>query len=554
MARAAIYMRVSSVGQEENYSLPGQEEDCRTFASQNGHDVVLVFNDGAQKSFTLDRPGLIDMLQAAKQGMFDILIVGKYDRLSRVLIQQQVIVYQLQRSGQTVVSVKEPLPDGPTGDLLRSTYAFAAEVELLSIRQRTTSGRKRRVRAGKLLVGAHPLYGYVWANADQKHGKDYYLIDPETAPIVQSIFEMVLSGRTLRSIAAELELGGVPTPGQILLKRGQLPKKRTVSSVWRLSTLNRILSNPAYIGKHVGWRRTLEEIKKRDPASGEIVTVKRIRMLEDDDPDRFAYEEHVCPPIVDEATFLAVQTVLARNKANAARRLADPEAALLRNGFAVCGFCGRTMTAKFHKGNNHYRYWCAATQDVQSIRCPAGQWSVKTDDLDRIVWEWIVEAFKRPEIIRHAFEEWKANQASGRSFEFEQLQGINDALEAAQGRWRNCVNSAAEAKDEATRAYFTKLADDAGSNVKGLQKEYNTLAEALAKIDVQVEQIESLITLGSQAVSQLLQADWRDKRTFLYALGVVVKVRNLSDYKIGWKLDHIGDEAVSKQLSVPNFW
>src|SRR5262249_51226111 len=143
----------SSVGQEENYSLPGQEEDSRKWAEQNGHEVVLVFNDGAQRSYTLDRPGINDMLQAAKNGEFDILVVGKYDRLSRMQIQRSALQYQLLKYGVKNISVHEPVPDGPIGDFLRNSYAFAAEVELLSIRLRTTGGRKRHVRGGKLAVG-----------------------------------------------------------------------------------------------------------------------------------------------------------------------------------------------------------------------------------------------------------------------------------------------------------------------------------------------------------------------------------------------------------------
>jgi hypothetical protein len=65
---------------------------------------------------------------------------------------------------------EEPVPVGPVVDFFRSSYAFAAEVELLNIRLRTTNGKKARIHDGKLLTGSNPLYGYLWTNTDTKHG------------------------------------------------------------------------------------------------------------------------------------------------------------------------------------------------------------------------------------------------------------------------------------------------------------------------------------------------------------------------------------------------
>jgi site-specific DNA recombinase len=548
MARVAIYMRVSSVGQEENYSLSGQEEDSRKWAEQNGHEVVLVFNDGAQRSYTLDRPGINDMLQAAKNGEFDILAVGEYDRLSRIQIQRSALQYQLLKYGVQNISVHEPVPEGPIGDFLRNSYAFAAEVELLSIRLRTTGGRKRRVRGGKLAVGAHQLYGYVWANADVKHGKDAYLIDSETAPIVKLIFELVLSGTSLRGVAQKLQNRHIPTPGQVLESRGQLPRKRTTSSIWRLSTLARILSNPAYIGQHSGWRHGTEEIKKRDPQSGEIIIMKRVRLNALDDPDRVLFTKAVCPPIVDEPTFYGVQEILKRHKVEASRNFADPEVALLRNGFAVCGYCGRNMQAKYHKRNGHYRYWCASERDVKAVSCPMGSRSFKVFDLDELVWNWVLAAFENPDVIREAFERWKSDQSEGRAFEYDRLDSIKEALNDAEARWKNCMTSAGEAKDEMTRIQFTNLADDAAGEVKAQTEAYEKLADVLTRAEIQFEQIESVIALGAQARDKLLESDYQDKRTFLYGLGVVLQVKSLADYHIGWRLDHLDT------LGIPNRW
>lgn len=556
MARVAIYMRVSSPGQEENYSLPGQEEDCRKWCAGENHTVVKIYNDGAQHSWTLNRPGLNQALLDAKMDVFDILLVGKYDRLSRDQVQQNVVVYQLGMYKKTVVSAHEPLPSDPVmAELIRNLHAFRAQGELNDIRLRTTGGRKRRVRDGKLLVGAHQLYGYIWANADQKHGKDAYLIDPETAPTVRLIFDLlVANGKGLRAIAAELERRGILTPGQMLLERGQLPKGRTVSSTWRLSTLRRILSNPAYIGKHSGWRHSTEEVMRKDKTTGELYPVNFTRLRDESDPDRVAYDEAVCPPIISEDMFVAAQTILRRNQEESSRRMREPKAVLLRNGFAVCGYCGRKIQTKFHKGNGHYRYMCASERDTKSVQCEGGRWSMKADDLDRIVWNFIIHAFENPEVIRAAFERYKASQATNWEVEHERLESVRGSLEATGGRWRNAVNGSIDARDDMTRAEFTHRAEELANQIKQLETERDNLERTLGGSDMRVGQIESLIEMGTIALDHLRTATYEDKRMFLFALGVVVRIWSSTQYKIEWRLEELGEEWVQLKLNVPNEW
>lgn len=551
MARAALYLRVSSSGQEDNYSLPGQESDVRRWCEQNGHEIVLVLNDGAQKSHTLDREELNEAVMRARKGDFDVLVVGKWDRLSRNQVQQHVIIYQFDKYGVKVVSANEPIPEGAIGSFIRASYAFTAENELYNIRFRTTGGKKSRVRAGKLLTGSHPLYGYVWTNADVKHGKDAYLEDPETAWVVQLIYELVLSGLPLRAVAHELESRQIPTPGQILARRGQLQKGRTFSTNWRLSTLGRILSNKAYIGKHSGWRTSRETVHEKDAITGEVRAITRQVELSPDSPERVFFSTDVCPALVSEEDYKAVQTVLARNKQLASRRTMDPEAILLRGGFAVCGWCGRNLQPRLDH-RIYYRYYCGSVHQVESNRCPNGYWSVKAEDLDYLVWNWVVRAFEKPEIIRAAFERWKANQEDGRTFEYDRLDSIQTALTNATNRWCNCLKSAAGASDETTRAQFTHMADEAAKEMKESQKDYDQLASVLSRTEARFEQIDAVIRMGTNALEHLRQADYQDKRTFLYTLGVVIKVKSMTDYKIDWRLEQINDQWVQAQLCVPD--
>ncbi len=67
-----------------------------------------------------------------------------------------------------------------------------ARKELKVITRRLQGGRIRSVRGRKLIIGTRPPYGY----QIKEDGQGRYLIpDPDRAPVVKMIFEMVCQRR-----------------------------------------------------------------------------------------------------------------------------------------------------------------------------------------------------------------------------------------------------------------------------------------------------------------------------------------------------------------------
>ena len=81
--RAALYTRSASVPQKA----AGNHDPfmaCRTFAEREGIDVVAAFEDaGASGVSSVNRPGFLSLMQAAKTGAVDVVICEGLDRLSR---------------------------------------------------------------------------------------------------------------------------------------------------------------------------------------------------------------------------------------------------------------------------------------------------------------------------------------------------------------------------------------------------------------------------------------------------------------------------------------
>ncbi|SVE16750.1 uncharacterized protein METZ01_LOCUS469604, partial [marine metagenome] len=81
--RAVIYARYSSDLQSET-SIDDQVRLCRERAERDGMAVTEVYSDYAISGGTLNnRPGMLALMDAAKQGEFDVVIAEALDRISR---------------------------------------------------------------------------------------------------------------------------------------------------------------------------------------------------------------------------------------------------------------------------------------------------------------------------------------------------------------------------------------------------------------------------------------------------------------------------------------
>jgi site-specific DNA recombinase len=344
---AVVYLRVSTTRQgEEGTSLETQlngEPGCLAFCAERGLTVLDVYRD-MHSGYDMERPGLEQALAAIRSRAASVLVVYALDRLSRNQNHQGNILTQLELAGATLHIVTEPdWEDSLQGRFLRSAAAFAAEMERSKLIERTTRGRRARVTVRHaLLPGGVSLYGYLWAD----EAKSRRVIDPETGPVVQRIYDEILHGRSLRTIAKGLTDDGVPTPSQ-----AQAVGKRTVSDGWNRMSIKRILRNPAYKGEAYSYQKKVVKSKRLDEATGRVRTVKR-----ETPGEAVRLPDGTVPALVSVEVWEQTQERLDRNKNELSGNVSeDARQLLLRSGFIVCGHCGRTMhVGKTKEGRRTY--------------------------------------------------------------------------------------------------------------------------------------------------------------------------------------------------------
>ncbi len=144
--RAAIYARSATMQEvEPSYATAAQIHDCMEYATQKGYQVAdgQVYEEiGSGHARKL--PGVETLLRAGKEGLFDILIVHSYDRLSRDSSYLAVLLATLEGYGIRIESVTEPSVGSEVEESMHFMLMRAHEqLERENIAKRTKLGKKR---------------------------------------------------------------------------------------------------------------------------------------------------------------------------------------------------------------------------------------------------------------------------------------------------------------------------------------------------------------------------------------------------------------------------
>jgi DNA invertase Pin-like site-specific DNA recombinase len=357
--RCAVYTRKSSEeGLEQEFnSLHAQREACEAYiASQRSEGWVLVrdqYDDGGISGGTLERPGLKRLLADIEDGLVDVVVVYKIDRLSRSLADFARLVEVFDRNGVTFVSVTQSFNTTTsmgrlTLNILLSFAQFEREVTAERIRDKVAASRKKG-----MWMGGVPPYGYRVENRK-------LVVDEDTAAHVRCIFDRFLEIGSCTELAREVGARGIRTP------RGNRIDKKY---------LYRLLSNRAYIG---------EAVHKGDSYPGEHEAV------------------------IDRETWDRVHAILQESpRKRAARTRADTPALLKGLLFGPDGSAFSPTHTR--KGGRLYRYYVSQTVLRHGARfapCPVGR--VPAGEIEAAVIDQLRAVFRQPEIVAGT---WKAARA-----------------------------------------------------------------------------------------------------------------------------------------------
>ena len=238
------YIRVSTQEQTKGFSLDTQEEVGRKIAKQKKLKFRLR-NEGGRSSTIHYRPVLEELKDDIEKGHIKHLWVYDRSRLFRNL--NDSLFFRKDYLDKYKVSFYEGINGNEVNfDSLEEKLAYDLISQLQQYEnekrsQKSKQGKRHLLQQGvsNRHYGGTVLFGY-------KSDNGVLSIDEENSKWVLYMFESILDGKSVMDIKSHLDTNGVEPP-------------RTISGLWSLGTIQKILSNRAYIGEQTFYDKELEE-------------------------------------------------------------------------------------------------------------------------------------------------------------------------------------------------------------------------------------------------------------------------------------------------------
>jgi site-specific DNA recombinase len=199
--RVLGYVRVSSDSQEENTSLSSQKRSLKDYCKSRGWILEEIYDDVGSGS-NLNRPGFQEMSNHLEKNGFDGVVVTKFDRLTRSIVDGKQFLDLLHDKGKFLISIQESIDTStPNGKMFFNLLMVFSENEREVIKERMMSGKEELVKQGKSPLGN--LYGF----RRNKDGEWEHVEDE--VETIKRIFHSYLEFRSLSRVEEYLRERGI---------------------------------------------------------------------------------------------------------------------------------------------------------------------------------------------------------------------------------------------------------------------------------------------------------------------------------------------------------
>lgn len=294
--RAATYCRISDDKAGQGLGVERQRQDCEQVVLSRGWAPVLALSDNDVSAYSgKPRPGYARLLEAVRDGQVDVVVAWHPDRLHRSPRELEDFISLVEARGVAVETVQAGSWDlsSASGRQTARILGAVARGESEHKSDRVRRALQQRAESGR----SHGRRPYGWTSSGD--------LDEAQADVVREAAGRIVQGHSLRSIVADLNARGVPSPA----------------------------------GKAWG-KVSLRAVVLRERNAGLLVRHGQV------------VGQGGWPAILEPALWEQVRAVLS----DPARRSSTSSAAAhLLSGIARCGLCEATMRAGTNRGLPVYR-------------------------------------------------------------------------------------------------------------------------------------------------------------------------------------------------------
>jgi site-specific DNA recombinase len=469
-SKAALYARVSSVGQvEKDLSIPAQLSALKKYAAEHNITVVAEFVDEAETGTDADRPDFQRLISSAKakEKPFEVILVWKLNRAFRNVEDAALYEGLLRRKGISLISITEPIPEGPTGDFYRNITHVFNQFFSDQLSSDIRRGLARAASEGSWCRPAPTGYRVVKVEVAGRI-RNHLELDPIQAPIIKEIFEMALAGLGGKNIAKKLN------------ERGS----RTVNALpWTSTRILSVLRNEHYTGTMVFGRT-----RKTRQTKGKAVK-------NDDDQVIRNYDNH--PALVSRENFERIKQLIASRTPHSIHPRQVGSKYLL-SSLLRCS-CGSAMTGHSFSNGRYQKYACSAKMRSGSTVCTAPDLDMQP--LEDAVLERLSEFILTPEHVADLVR--LSNEGLQEKDSTDQVKALESELKTERRRLERLIDLVADGDGEmpelkarirATRQYITELEQGSSQLVLKAADEPKSVSESY--VQAYVSELRYLLDLA----------------------------------------------------------
>ena len=365
----ALYCRLSRDDgtESESNSIGNQKKLLSQKAKEMGLTDTKYYVDDGYTGTNFNRPGFQQLIDDIEIGLVSAVMVKDLSRLGRdyVSVGNYTDSYFPEHNVR-FIAVNDAIDSDEGESEIAPFKNILNEMYARDISKKIRSSHRLRGSMGEPL--SQPPYGYMKSPENKKK----WIIDPEAATVVKSIFKMCLDGKGNETIARELQENKVLIPMAYWRSKGLNrggKKTQTNPYKWCKTTIQKILSQQEYCGDIINFKTYSKSFKNKTRY--------------ENSKENWAVFKNVNEPIIDRETFETVQKFISKTKRRAPKK-ENGERSIF-NGLIYCGDCLSKMRYHTSTANKEIHYFTCSDNKVDYRgKCP-GRHYVRADALEEVV-------------------------------------------------------------------------------------------------------------------------------------------------------------------------
>lgn len=365
----ALYCRLSRDDgtESESNSIGNQKKLLSQKAKEMGLTDTKYYVDDGYTGTNFNRPGFQQLIDDIEIGLVSAVMVKDLSRLGRdyVSVGNYTDSYFPEHNVR-FIAVNDAIDSDEGESEIAPFKNILNEMYARDISKKIRSSHRLRGSMGEPL--SQPPYGYMKSPENKKK----WIIDPEAATVVKSIFKMCLDGKGNETIARELQENKVLISMAYWRSKGLNrggKKTQTNPYKWCKTTIQKILSQQEYCGDIINFKTYSKSFKNKTRY--------------ENSKENWAVFKDVNEPIIDRETFETVQKFISKTKRRTPKK-ENGERSIF-NGLIYCGDCHSKMRYHTSTSNKEIHYFTCSDNKVDYRgKCP-GRHYVRADALEEVV-------------------------------------------------------------------------------------------------------------------------------------------------------------------------